>query len=455
MYGGLTAGFASSLWLEGCSHKPAFEGPNIFIISVDTLRADHLSCYGYGKNTSPNIDNFSKEGLLFENCSSHASVTGSSLASLLSGFLPHETSVYRNHPLPKELEILPKTLKRRGYKTMAVVSNYALRKGRGWEKNFDVYDVNLKQREVIRRDHPERIAEYTTDRTIELINRYQKKQMFMWVHYQDPHGPYTPPKSFADKFIDPNQQPLLLEYNTDHGQSGQFGIPLYQRLGDNKNYHYYVAQYDAEINYMDFHFKRLIDGIKKLGLYKNSIIIFTSDHGEGMGEHDYYFAHGDHLYNGLTHVPLIIKYANQTGRIKNYVQHIDIVPTVLELIGLKPDLQYRGRFLLEEEYQTREIFAEIMLPLARGKIFSSLSVDGLKIVKNSISEKYRMFDLNLDKNEENDLINNPEFKEKSKKLLTRLRQISKENLYGVKIILRPDELTEEEKRIMKSHGYFE
>ena len=110
LYGSLTASLSPALWLGGCGKEQGVKKPNIILIAVDTLRADHLSCYGYPQKTSTSIDRFAREALLFENCLSQAPVTSSSFASMLSGFLPHETKVYENLPLPQELETLPKIL---------------------------------------------------------------------------------------------------------------------------------------------------------------------------------------------------------------------------------------------------------------------------------------------------------------------------------------------------------
>ncbi len=166
--------------------------PSIILITVDTLRADHLGCYGYLRDTSPNIDQLAEEALLFKNCISHAPVTGSSFASILSGFLPHETKVLGNLPLPPEVETLPEIMQMNGYRTIAVVSNYVLRKQNGWVKGFNVYDDEMTNVERTSK-HTERVAEHTTNRAIELLKQYHKNKLFMWVHYQDPHGPYTPP----------------------------------------------------------------------------------------------------------------------------------------------------------------------------------------------------------------------------------------------------------------------
>ena len=332
VYGGAAAALSSNLWLGGCSKLGKKKRPNIFLIIIDTLRPDHLSCYGYPRNTSPNIDQFAKNALLFENCFSHASSTGGSCACILSGFLAHETKVLvYGYALPSAVEILPEMLRRQGYKNAAVISNYVLRKRTNWTQGFDVFDDTMDDKELVR-GLPERTAKGTTDRAIELINQFSRDPLFMWIHYQDPHGPYTPPKQYAGMFWNPDdKKPRNIKVNKK--ESGTGGIPSYQKLPNNStNYHYYVSQYDAEIRYIDEHFKRLIDTLKEQGIYDESLIILTSDHGEGMGEHNYYFAHGENLYNQLIHVPLIIRHGNElTGRRKDFVQHLDIVPTIFVL----------------------------------------------------------------------------------------------------------------------------
>ena len=185
---GLTAGLCGSIWLGGCTKPQPRKRPNIILITVDTLRADNLSCYGYNRNTSENLDRFAADAMLFENCLSHAPVTSSSLTSLLSGFLPHETKVFENLPLPKEVDTLAKMLQRQGYKTAGVVSNFNLRRKAGWSEGFAIYDDNMVAYEQVR-GLPERTAEHTTNRAIEVLKELNSEQLFLWVHYQDPHGP--------------------------------------------------------------------------------------------------------------------------------------------------------------------------------------------------------------------------------------------------------------------------
>ena len=307
---------------------------------VDTLRADHLGCYGYAKDTSPNIDRFADDALLFENCLSNGSNTRVSVASLLSGFLPHETGALKWPVLTQDLETLAEILQAHGYWTGAVISNFVLRKKQGYEQGFLLYDDTMEDRELVR-SWPERVAEHTTDRAIEVLEKPRDRPLFLWIHYQDPHGPYVPPTDPSDAFRDPGRPPRELEFTGSI--SGRGGIPSYQQLGSNHDFYYYRARYDAEIRYLDTHFQRLIAALKRLGMYDNSIIVLTADHGEGMGEHDYFFAHGEYLYQDQLHVPFMLRYGNELiGRTTKPVQHVDLVPTLLKIAGIDARAPFRG-----------------------------------------------------------------------------------------------------------------
>lgn len=456
IYSGLTAGLASSLWLGGCGRMKPQRMPNILLITVDTLRADHLSCYGYNRNTSPNIDLFARDAMQFNNCLSHAPNTWTSIVSMLSGFLPHETKVIETARLVNGLTTLPEILYKHGYKTIAVVSNYLLRRQMGYDQGFTIYDDKMDEVELNRGNVTERTASLTTDRAIELIKENYKDQLFMWIHYQDPHGPYTAPPQFSEMFVNSDQPPRNLKQNSS--MSGYGGIPSYQQLGSNRDFHYYVSQYDGEIRYQDDQFGRLINVCKKYGLYDDSMIIFTSDHGEGMGEHDYYFAHGGNLHSCQTHVPMIIKHGNQlTGKRMDFVQHIDIVPTILNTIGIEPDLPFRGYDLRMPTTVDREIIAAKGISIIRNIFDMSIVFKGFKLIY-SISfdegwKKYQLFDLNTDPHDKHDLIRDPAYQDQAKDLIARLSRISKEDLLGLESVMTPQKLSRDEIEKLKSLGY--
>lgn len=454
--GSVATGIAPGLLWTGCGNRGRSRRPNVILITVDTLRADHLGCYGYPFPTSPRIDQFASEACLFENCLSHAPVTSSSLASLLSGFLPHETRVFRNLPLPKQVRILPEILSPEGYTTVGIVSNYVLRKKRGWFEKFDVYDDSMNSVESIR-PTPERIAADTTDKAIELLRRFSEEPLFLWVHYQDPHGPYTPPESYGELFTGTAGEGRILEGNSS--VSGYGGIPSYQMLGEHREFDHYVSRYDGEIRYLDDHLARLFSELVQLGLYDDSLIVFTADHGEGMGENDYFFAHGENLGKGLTHVPLIIKVPNSSpGRKTEFVQHLDVVPTILKSLEIEADPRFRGLDLLDPDSGTREIFAELELPKkwARDPIMFSIVVDGMKLVSRPTrpdKEKNQLFNLRTDPREEKDLINDPAFRGRVEDMSARLIRISNEDRLALDIVNAPVSLTDEEVKNLKALGY--
>ncbi len=240
-------------------------------------------------------------------------------------------------------------------------------------------------------------------------------------------------------------------------ESGWRGIPNYQALWPERNFYYYVSQYDREIRYMDEQFKRFIETLKKLDLYDNSLIIFTSDHGEGMGEHNYFFAHGEHLYNSLTHVPLIIKYGKKLiGQRTDYVQHIDILPTIFNVLDMKLDSRFRGSDLRQQEKTPREIVAE-MPSRIKDTAAISIVVDGLKLIKVLLREEpyqqYQLYDLRRDPNEKENLINTTGYHERLEDLKTKLERISKEDFLKLTSITTAPQLTPEEKEKLKSLGY--
>jgi arylsulfatase A-like enzyme len=430
--------------------------PNVILIIVDTLRPDHLGCYGYSKNTSPNIDKFARESILYENCFSHAPATLSSVASIMTGFLPHETKVfdYTTPLFSAEINTLAERLKSQGYATVAMIGNFVLRKGRGFEQGFDVYNDGMFDRELVRRI-PEAVAENITSKAIAYLKNRPDSKFFLYLHYQDPHGPYTPPPPYNTMFYDKNESSraipvndVIIEENKiinyNRAVSGDGGIPFYQKLGNNRDYAYYVAQYDGEIRYFDAHFKTLMDTLKGLKLYNNSLIILTADHGEGMGEHDYYFAHGEHLYNSLIHVPLIIRYGKQARRIRSLVQHIDLMPTILDIAHIKKGLDLRGRELMKRS----GIEAEVLSELHDEYTFIDR---GIKLCYNIPKKEYRLFNILEDPNEENNIFGTAPYKELERELREKGSELLKKDSLNIEMqAVLP---TEEEKQKLRSLGY--
>jgi len=435
----------------GCTETKRTDKPHIFLITVDTLRANHLGCYGYSKDVSKNLDSFADSALLFENCFTNASETRTSFSSILSGFLPHETKVIERAPLAPQVITLPEILKSHGYNTAAVVSNYLLKKKNGFEQGFDYFDDAMDNKET-NRGWPERIAENTTDRAIELLDRTSEGPMFMWVHFQDPHGPYTPPDGYAADFKNKDQAPYNLKVNET--LSGYGGIPSYTRLKGSTDFHHYVAMYDGEIRYFDDQFKRFVNALKERDLYDDALIIFTSDHGECLGENNFFFCHGENLFKSNTHAPLIIKRGDlYSGRKKEYVQHLDIMPTVLDMLGFNKDPRLRGENVIELDSKPREIFSAMKSLVAENVYRYSLSLDGMKLIYTPCAEFYELYDLKTDPYEAKNLVADKRRLHTLTDLKARLEKTMKEDLLNLRLQIIPHNLSEEERRKLQSLGY--
>jgi len=434
--------------------KKRLERPNIIMIVVDTLRPDHLGAYGYKKSTSPNVDTFARDGIVYKNCFAHSPTTGPSVSSIMSGFLPHETTVvYNSYKLPFEVKTLAEYLKESGYNTYAVISNYMLRMKKRHFQGFDVYDDEMLQMESVR-PFPERIAEHTTNRAIELLKEQKSKdgKFFMWLHYQDPHGPYTPPTPYKDMFFSKDDFSVSLPFTKMN--FGHNVIAQYQQLGNHKESAYYISQYDGEIRYFDDEFKRLIDAIKAEGFYDDSMIIFTSDHGEGMGEHGLYFLHEDYMYDTLLRVPLIIKYDDKRAVRTENVQHIDLMPTIFSVTGIPSKAPLRGVNILKDDIKSREIFSEYSIRQEEGikdKDTFSLIEDNMKIVFDTA--RILMFDLKNDPAEDHDLSALPEYSEMKNDMAKRLFKIREESLLNIDAEYIKPVYTEEEMENLRSLGY--
>ena len=283
-------------------------GP-IIVISIDTLRADHLPVYGYKNGKTPAIDALAADGAVFERAYSHAPQTLPAHASMLSGLLPFETGVRDNvgFTVKNGERLLPQMLRERGFSTGGIVSAYVLRKETGISQGFDFFDGEMPPASPelsigqVQRDggESEKIAEHWLD-TI------GTSRAFLFLHLYEPHKPYAPPDRFAQ-----------------------------------------YAPYDGEIAYADEIVGRLVKYLKTHQLYDRSTIVLLSDHGEGLGDHGEQ-EHGLFVYDEAIHVPLIIKQEGNAGagrRLADLVQHIDLVPTILDLVKAPGAGSLRGRSL--------------------------------------------------------------------------------------------------------------
>jgi arylsulfatase len=316
------------------------------LITCDTLRADHLGFLGCPRGTSPNLDALARDALVFEAAWSTAPLTGPALSALLTGRPPEELGLEDNrNVLAAEALTLAERLADAGFDTAAIVSNWVLRArpelpDAGVRQGFAHFDDRMESREASRPDLKERLAPATTDAALAWLDaRERDAPFFLWVHYQDPHGPYTAPALLVDACgIDASEPALAV--GTD--QRGQGVLPAYQVVDDERRPAAYRARYDAEIRFFDRELGRLVDGLRARGILERALVAFTADHGESLGERGWYFSHGQHLHQELVRVPLVVRPPGGAGadgeprRVTAPASHLDLYPTVLAFLGLDP-----------------------------------------------------------------------------------------------------------------------
>jgi arylsulfatase len=414
-----TSALAALALLAACGPRPpAGPAKRVILITCDTLRADHLGCYGYGRPTSPNLDALAAEATVFDDAWSSAPLTGPSLSALLTGRIPDEVGVTNNRELmPSEVVTLAEVARDAGVATAAFVSNGVLRRPAasqgdlGVAQGFQQFDDRMTGKEL-NRGLMERAADATTDAVLSwLATRAADEPFLLWVHYQDPHGPYTPPPEHLAPFRrDHAGEPELPAGSTNSGQ-GQ--IPRYQQFGTERRAGQYTDRYDGEIRFFDAQLGRLIAGLQARGLYEDALIVFTADHGESLGEHGYWFCHGEHAHSELVRVPLLVRWPaalRQPGartplrgatHVAELVQHLDLAPTVLEALGL-PRGAGRGASLLGESLPPGRVAPQFRGPLRTGGRTLAVT-DGRWRVLLVGQEPPKLYDLAADPGEVRDV----------------------------------------------------
>lgn len=329
----------------------AGQRPNLVLIYIDTLRRDHLSCYGRELVTSPVIDRLAAGAVQFSSATSPASHTVPAVCSVMTCRYPHPGGLSRGQPfqLSADCPTLAVLLRASGYRTAAFIGNYVL--GRDYDtriwQGFDVFDDRFPQRESGRRI-PEREAGALGRAAVSWLRANRDQRFFLWLHFQDPHGPYTPPDgAVALRTLDhygPSRTVPLAGDNFSRG-----GIPAYQRLGGANDPRLYLAGYDGEIAHTDRNVGLVLAWLRRLGLDHNTVVVLLSDHGEAMeDDHGYYFSHGHDLTEDQVRVPLLIGVPGAgKGRVVNReVSTLDLFPTLLHLAGVDIPQGLPGRDLL-------------------------------------------------------------------------------------------------------------
>lgn len=320
------------------------EKPNVILVSIDALRADHVGCYGYHRNTTPNIDAFANESVLFKNAFVHDGWTLPSHLSMLTGLysMTHGVGADYTTPLPFGIRTLSELLKNDGYAALGFANGvFWMAPMLGFGRGFDFYNLSLSYNP----DSPERNAEYQNKFIEKHVGSRKRKNNFIFIHYYDVHSdvdylPYDSPPPYSGFFTDSD---FDLFDGVDHGYRATDYLGYLNRekvMPDPERLEYIIGLYDNSIAYMDACIGDLFAMLKEQGLYDNSIIIITADHGESFGEHGF-FGHGNHYqYNEDIHVPLIIKLPDSKGAsggvvINDFAEIIDLVPTIFDYLAVQ------------------------------------------------------------------------------------------------------------------------
>ncbi len=346
---------------------------NVLIICIDTCRADYLSCYGYERKTTPNIDAIAKESILFENAVSPIPQTLPAHCSIFSGTIPPVHGVRDNsgYRFDDSNIALAEILKEAGFRTGAIVSSFVLDSQFGLDQGFDSYNDELTGEAKSANLYNERKGMDTTEFALRWLEDNKDENFFFFLHYYDPHDKYTPPEPYRTTFAD--------------------------------------NLYAGEIAYTDYCIGHVIWKLKKLKLYDSTLIIITADHGEMLHEHGE-ATHGYFIYESAIRVPLLFKVPGlrKSVRIKQTVGLVDIAPTVCSLLGLEPGVDIDGKNLSDHLYgtetpeNTRYLYCESLLPTKyRANPLLGITTANWKYINTTRPELY---DLKNDPEEQNNLI---------------------------------------------------
>jgi choline-sulfatase len=319
----LLCGFAALAGVA-CTRTPP-PPQRIVLVTIDTLRADHLGVYGYPRDTSPFLDRLASEGVLFERAFAPISTTVPSHAALFTSAYPAELAVLKNgHRLADSHTTLAERLGARGFTTAAFVSLATHFRPGGLDQGFAHFDV------------PTARDARSGAQTVQAAGRWlaarpREERLFLWVHLFDPHWPYRPPAKFHDPFRRAprkvRQDFLRFLQESHHLDLGFFGGPR-ETLRT-------IDAYDGEVRAADHALEELFASVGASGAVEDTLWIVTSDHGEGLGNH-HFLDHGKNIYNEQLRVPLIVhgaRWAERPRRVAEVVELVDVVPTVFALLG--------------------------------------------------------------------------------------------------------------------------
>ena len=360
--------------LATAANPPARRPRNVILITLDTVRANHLGCYGNKNIQTPTLDSLGHDGVVFERAISQVPLTWPSHAAILTGMYPFQNGVqdFTEQPLDSRFRSVAQAFKQHGYATGAVVSAFVLDRSWGLARGFDFYDDAFAPEAFANRDIGlvDRRAGESVDHALAWLKKNQLRPFFFWLHLYDPHSPYDPPEPFRSQ--------------------------------------YQGHLYDGEIAYADRELGRLVAWLKQTQLYDSTLILFLSDHGESLGEHGEH-EHGFFVYNATLHVPLIVKPAAgsgiRPGRTMRPVETTAVAATLLEAVGIHDGMgqQLQSHSLLDAVATSDDVaFSETFYPFSS---FGWSPLHSLETTRYHYIEapQPELYDLDVDREEKNNL----------------------------------------------------
>jgi choline-sulfatase len=420
LYGTIAGSLSPSLWLSGCGTRSK-NNANVILISIDTLRWDHVGCYGYTRNTTPNIDAFAGKNILFENCYIHEPNTCSSHMSMLTGLYPYTHGVEITTSLSPSVMTLTEVLKQNGFTTLGFVRDCGqLFPKCGFARGFDVY---LEKRYN---------AEIQNNVIAKHLEKAKDKKLFLFLHYYDVHSdfrklPYDSPPPYNNMFYPDYKGDFTGGDEDSFASRYLLKINRHNAFDINKNnsldlirlkqddLKYITALYDGGVAYTDKCLGDMFAMLKQFGLYDNSLIILTSDHGEEFQEHGFMLHDNPYYYEELVRIPMIIKLpgTDTKGKVVNgLVESIDFMPSILDMLNVKDTPVTQGTSFMKlidnSETQPKDfVFGYSVIPEKRG-CRAFIRDRRWKLICKNMQKKnlFKMFDLSKDPLEKTDLMDN-------------------------------------------------
>lgn len=379
---------------------PTHTPRHLLLVTVDTLRADHVLASVHGEPLSPALEKLGSRGMVFSQAYSTASMTSPGVTSILTGLLPHRSGVIQNRNLLQTpLRTLAEIARENRFKTAAFVANPVLRGGFGFESGFDTYSyVSPTTAE------PKTGAHQIIGPAFEWFQRHDQAgdRCLVWIHLMEPHGPYVPPVVDRERFpVGVFGSPRRVALLPRGDNSGRGGIPFYQYAAlhpPSQDPRDYLARYCGEVRAVDRQIDEMVQGLRSAELMGSTAIILTSDHGEALeDDHGFYFSHSNPLTEDQIRVPLMIFGAGVTipETLELPVSTVDVLPTALDLLGLEDPGGHDGVSVLQPDTERPVCAVSVGQAVLRH--------NGWKLVLDRRRGERRLFDVGRDPDEQVDL----------------------------------------------------